>query len=190
MVKRIYTFRAGEGYERDLATAAWDAFKRGDDITACVTEELIDRGVARYSDKIGSMLRRGGFDVADGEVLTVGKIVQLVSYKTGLELDDLSEEGILKAVDKWAAQRLSAEIGFAVSTVLNAETLKAEIDDAVREAISSGAALALIPMGARAKASRVASWVRAGYDAGSQRKVMMAIAQKKYRRGNRMVWVS
>lgn len=185
---KLYKYRAGEGYERELATAAWEAFKRGDDITAAVTSDLIDRGINRYSDKIGSMLRRGGFDVEDGEVLTASKIAQIVSDKTGLDLSDMSPDGVKQAVDTWAAARLSERLGLTVTTVLDIDALKLQIDAAVTEAIASGAALELVSKRLRARAGRVATWARAGYDESTQRKVMMAIAQKKYRRNNRMVW--
>jgi hypothetical protein len=187
---KILKLRAGEGYERDLAGAAWEAFKRGDDITGAVSAELIDRGVERYRDKIGAMLRRGGFEVENGEVLTVEKIAAIVGEKTGLELTDLTEAGVLEAVDKWAAARLSHELGITVTSVLNVDVLKAEIEAAVTEAIASGAALALISQRLRAKAGRTMTWSRAGYDESMQRKVMMRIAQKKYRRHNKMVWVT
>lgn len=188
MALKLHKHRVAEGFERDIGTAAWQAFENGESVTGAALDTLVNIGIERYSGKIAAMLRRGGFEVADGEVLNVETIVKLINAKTGLEVQDLSSEGVKSAVDKWAAARLSKKIGLEVSTVLNTDTLKAELDQGIKTAIDGGGGLSLVSTGLKARAGRVSAWKASGYDRERARRVAMAVAQKKYRRGNKLVW--
>ncbi|MEQ1638912.1 MAG: hypothetical protein ABL903_19810 [Methylococcales bacterium] len=185
----LYKQRVAEGMENDILNRLYATFKDGGDLTGAVRNELVDIAIKRYSDKISAMLRRGGFDVANDEVLTLGKIVQIINDKTGLDITDLSEEGVMSAVDKWAAERASRELGFTVSTVFDVETLKSEVEVEVTAALTDGRALAIVTRWARAAASKSATWNRLGFTSVESRKtVLSAVYQKRYRRNNKWVW--
>ena len=188
MALKLHKFRSGEGFERDIGMAAWNAFKNDEPIGEAVKGELVDLAIQRYSGNIAAMLRKGGFDVEDGAELTAESITALVSQRTGLDLSDLSEDGIKRAVDKLASERLSAYLGITVTTVLDVDSLKQQIEDAVAESISNGTALKLISRQIRSRASTAATFTRAGYSQEDRRKLFMQIAQTKWRRLNKLVW--
>lgn len=177
-------FRAGEGIENDIANAILDALTNDESVTDAVVEVVLDRAIERYQGHIAAMLRRGGFDVEDGEPITVELLMEKISAATGLDLDDLSIDAITAAVDTLAADRLSNALGIEVSTVIDTATLLDELEAAAVAAFADGAA-GLVPRGLYNRARNAATWARLGVD---KKQVQNVLAQRKYRQSNIYDW--
>lgn len=186
----VATLRANEGMANDILDQISDAyFERGLSVGEAIDEvqdSLIQRAIERYSEKIRAALSRAGLDL-QGEI-TIDAIKQAVIDKTGLQLDDLTPEAMIEAVDSLAASRLSEATGVPINSVMSGEGLGEQIKEGVRKAIENGTAETLILKGMGKAARAVVTWRRAGFDEDAQRRAMNAHAQKKYRRTHRMVW--
>ena len=186
----IRTDRANGGLRGDILEAVADNyFVNGmslqDSITA-VQDQIIQAAVDRYSDKIASALARAGL-VIDGP-LTVDSIKAAIVEKSGLDLSDLSPDGMLNAVDSMAARRLSDELGVEIATVRGAnlgETIKA----GVAQAVADGRAAKLIGRSLSNQVRKVATWNRAGIDPVTAAKIANAKYQKKFRHFYKEVWI-
>lgn len=184
----LFRFRAGEGLENDIANAVLDALTDDAPIGAAVLDVLTENAINRYSDKISAMLRRGGIEIENGAPLDAAKLQEVLGAALGYDLGDLSESGIVDAVDAEAARRVSAAIGFEVQSVLNAAALASDIEAALIERVTAGGAGGLVSARLLKRLKDAGTWARAGYDAAERRKVLMTVAQRKYRQSNRMVW--
>lgn len=184
----LFRFRAGEGLENDIANAVLDALTDDQPMGAAVLQVLTENAISRYSDKISAMLRRGGIEIEDGEPLDAAKLLEVMGAALGYDLEDLSESGFVGAVDAEISRRVSEAIGFEVASVLDAGALAADIEAALIERISGGGAGGLVSAKLLKRLKDAGTWSRAGYDAESRRKVLMAVAQRRYRQSNRMVW--
>ena len=183
----LFRFRAGEGLENDIANAVLDALTDDAPIGAAVLDVLTENAINRYSDKISAMLRRGGIEIEDGEPLGAAKLLEVLGAALGYDLEDLSESGFVGAVDAEISRRVSEAIGFEVSSVLDAGALASDIEAALIERVEGGAG-GLVSARLLKRLKEAATWSRAGYDAESRRKVLMSVAQRRYRQSNRMVW--
>lgn len=184
----LFRFRAGDGLENDIANAVLDALTDDQPVGAAVIEVLTENAIARYSDKISAMLRRGGIEIEDGEPLDAAKLLEVLGAALGYDLEDLSESGFVGAVDAEISRRVSGAIGFEVSSVLDAGALASDIEAALIERVSGGGAGGLVSARLLKRLKDAGTWARAGYDTESRRKVLMSVAQRKYRQSNRMVW--
>lgn len=184
----LFRFRAGEGLENDIANAVLDALTDDKNVSAAVVDVLTENAIERYSDKISAMLRRGGIEIEDGEPLNAAKLLEVLGAALGYDLDDISESGIVGAVDAQISRRVSEAIGFEVVSVLDAGGLASDIEAALIERVSGGGAGGLVSLGLLKRLKDAGTWSRAGYDAESKRKVLLSVAQRRYRRSNRMVW--
>lgn len=177
-------FRAGEGIENDIANAILDALTNDEPVTDAVVQVLLDSAIERYQGHIAAMLRRGGFDVEDGEPITIDLLMERISAATGLELDDLSIESITSAVDSLAAERLSSALGIDVSTVMDTGTLLDELEAGAVAAFADGAS-GLVSSRLYNQARNAATWARLGVD---KKQVQNVLAQRKYRQSNIYDW--
>lgn len=184
----LYRFRAGEGVERDIANAILDALTDDKPVGSAVIEALTESAINRYSDKISAMLRRGGVEIANDEPLDAAKLIEVLSAALGYSLDDLSESGFVGAVDTEAARRVSEVIGFTVSSVLDVGALVSDIENGIVEHVTNGGAGGLVGAKLLKRLKDAATWERAGYDKESRRRVLLTVAQRKFRQSNRMVW--
>lgn len=187
----IKTDRANGGLRGDILEAILDNyFVNGMSIQEslnAVQDQIIQAGIDRYADKIGNALARAGL-VIDGP-LSVEAIKAAVVEKSGLDLSDLSPEGMLGAVDSLAARRLSDEIGIEVASIRGAdlgETIKA----GVAQAVAEGRAAKLLGRAMSGKVRKLATWNRAGVAVPVQStRIAQKVYQKRYRRRNKEVWV-
>jgi hypothetical protein len=179
----LYRFRAGEGLENDIANAILDALTDDLPVGQAVIDALTDNAINRYSDKISAMLRRGGIEIDNDTPLDAAKLVEVLTDALGYDLDDLSSEGVVAAVDAEISRRVSEATGVDIQSVLSVS----EIESAIQSAIVGGAG-GIVSAKLLTRLKNAATWSRAGYDGEARRRVLMAIAQKKYRRTNRMVW--
>ena len=186
----IKTERALGGLRGDILEAIADNyFVHGMSIQESLTavqDQIIQAAIDRYSDKIAAALGRAGL-VIDGP-LTLDAIKGAIVEKSGLDLSDLSAEGMLTAVDSLAARRLSDEIGIEVATIRGGnlgETIKA----GVAQAVADGRVAKLIGRARSIQIRKLATWNRAGIDPIAAAKIANAKYQKKYRYRFKEVWI-
>ena len=145
----IATGRASGGMAADVLEMIADAYfvdglSLQESINS-VQDQLIQRAIERYSEKIGAALNRAGLEV-DPQNLTLESIKAAIIEKTGLDLSDLSPSGMAEAVDRLAAQRLSAELGIEIATVAGG-ALQSAIRAGVAQAIAEGRVSQLVGRG-------------------------------------------
>lgn len=187
----IMTDRANAGLRNDIIEQIADAyFVDGLSMQEAidqVQDALVQKALDRYSDKIRAALARAGLTV-EGD-LSVESITAAIAEKSGLEITDLSPDGMVTAADKLAAKRLSAELGIEVASVMQGN-LEQSLIEGVRAGLQNGS----IPLvGARLtkQARAEMTWRREGFEnAEDRRKVNNAIYQKRYRRRNKEVWIT
>ena len=184
---QLLRFRAGEGVENDIANAILDALTNDSSVVDGVVEVVLDAAIERYSDKLTAALRRAGVEIEDGAVMDVETITELVSRFSGFEIEDLSADGIIAAVDAKLVERLQAALGVTVSTVINTDVLLSDLEAAAVEAFESGAG-GLVSRAMYARARAAATWARAGYGQGERKAVQNALNQRRYRKSNVEVW--
>lgn len=188
-IKTIFKDRAGEGVENNLADIILDAPNGG--VTDAVIEELTNRTIDRYSDKIGALLRRGGIDIEDGERLTPERLGQIFEEQSGIAVNtigDLNPDAVVAAIDKEASDRLSEALGFDVGSVFDGDALAAAIQAGLQEKIESMLDDELekyLPAATLRMLRRRATWQRSGLD---PKTVQNALAQRTWRESNRWVY--
>lgn len=185
---RVATKRVAAGFENDIAFELGQAMASGLGVVDSVKSVLFDAGMRRYSDKVTAMLRRGGLEIEDGEKLDADMLAKLLSRGFDFDFSELSEDGIVGAVDAEVSRRVSEVIGFEVSSVLSADALASSIEAALVERVGNSGAGGLVSYKLLLRLKDAATWARAGYGQAEKRLVLMAAAQNRYRQNNRMVW--
>ena len=185
---KLATDRVARGFENDIAFELGRYLSEGKSLTDSAINILLDAGINRYSDKLTAMLRRGGVEIEDGEKIDAETVGKLLSRGLDYDLDDLSEGGVISAVDTEVSRRVSEVIGFEVASVLDAEALASELEAAIVERVGAGGASGLVSAKLLKRLKDAATWSRAGYDDFDRRRVLMSVAQRRYRQSNRMVW--
>lgn len=174
------TARGNEGIAERINEAARSGQSDG-------WEGVADWALNRYDTRVRARLRIMGLDVPDSGPLTVQTLKDVVRAKSGLDIEDLTPEGVSLALDKRLAAELSRELGFEVSTVFNTDSLRIEVKSGVMAALDAGRGGPL--HGDTLEDLRaVATFVRAGLVGDDRRKALNRYKQKKYRRNNKQIW--
>lgn len=188
---KIRKLRVDKGSWNDLIDAAYENYKeRGrESIKEAFSEAIADKVLQRYQVKIAAGFRRAGVEIEDGEPLTAEKLLTIIKDRTGLEINNLSPEGVMSAVDRLLSERLSAAMGVTVTTVFDRQAMIAAMDESVKQAIRDGRAAEFIGKHAMRAARKYATFKRRGIESPEDhRRIMLAWYQKKYRRTHRLVW--
>ena len=188
---KIKKLRVDKGSWNDLIDAAYENYKaRGrESIKEAVAEAIADKVLQRYQVKIAAGFRRAGVEIEDGEPLTAEKLLTIIKDRTGLEINNLTPEGVMSAVDRLLSERLSAAMGVTVTTVFDRQAMMAAMDESVKQAIRDGRAAEFIGKHAMRAARKYATFKRRGIESPEDhRRIMLAWYQKKYRRTHRLVW--
>lgn len=188
---KIRKLRVDKGSWNDLIDAAYENYKaRGrESIKEAFSEAIADKVLQRYQVKIAAGFRRAGVEIEDGEPLTAEKMLTIIKDRTGLEINNLSPEGVMSAVDSLLSERLSAAMGVTVTTVFDRQAMMAAMEESVKQAIRDGRAAEFIGAQAMRAARKYATFKRRGIESTEDhRRVMLAWYQKKYRRTHRLVW--
>ena len=188
---KIKKLRVDKGSWNDLIDAAYENYKaRGrESIKEAFSEAIADKVLQRYQVKIAAGFRRAGVEIEDGEPLTAEKLLTIIKDRTGLEINNLTPEGVMSAVDRLLSERLSAAMGVTVTTVFDRQAMMAAMDESVKQAIRDGRAAEFIGKHAMRAARKYATFKRRGIESPEDhRRIMLAWYQKKYRRTHRLVW--
>lgn len=189
-MKIVRTKRASAATWNDLIDSAWEHYKENgrESIRDAVTEAVADAAIKRYQDKIINGFRRAGIEIAPDEPLTAQTLAGVVAERTGLELESLSPDAVMGAVDKLLAERLSQALGVPVTTVFDRDAMLASINAAVLEAIRSGRAAEFVNKTAMKAARRYMTFKRRGIGPEDAEKISARARQKKFRQTHRLVW--
>jgi hypothetical protein len=183
----VYFDRSSAGWIGDLAVNVRRALNRDTTVADVYIQDLIDAGIGRFSDNITAALRRGGFDVEDGEVLTPEKMGQIFEEQTGLPVDSITQlnaDDVVAEIDRQASEKLSEALGFDVGSLLDADALARSIQDGIEQKISELSTDDLeqyLPAGSLDRLRARQTWERYGMD---RRTVQNCLAQRKYRKSN------
>jgi hypothetical protein len=151
-------------------------------------ESVADWVIARYDLRVRARLAAMGLDVDSEGPITVDAIRQAVQSKSGLEIEEMTPEGITNAVNKKLASELSQVLGFEVSTVFDAEALKAEVKEQVLQSLSGGSGAGIITGDTLEELKAAATFARAGLVGDEKIKAQNRYRQKKYRRKHIQIW--
>jgi hypothetical protein len=157
----------------------------GSEITQPVIEALIDAALWRYETRVRAVLLRAGIDVPQTGPLTVASVRETVRRLTGLELSELTPEGIMRSVDAKLSAQLSERLGFVVSTVFDAQKAREEVKAQVLVSLADGHGSGVIKGRVLHELRTVATFTREGAD---RKKVMARVYQKRYRRQHVQRW--
>lgn len=186
---KIAMQRARAGMELDIVESIYDRWHAGGDLGQSLIDELVQRAIDRWSEKILHAMQRAGLEVDAAEPLTSQSIAAAISAKTGLDMDDLTPEKVAAAADGRMSSELSRALGVEVSSVLDPVALKAQLIAGAMDAVQSGRATSLMPKATINSLRMAASWGRAGVsDKLERRRIMANWYAKKYRRKHRQVW--
>ena len=188
---KIRKLRVDKGSWNDLIDAAYEHYKeRGrESIKEAFSEAIADKVLQRYQVKIAAGFRRAGVEIEDGEPLTAEKLLTIIKDRTGLDINNLTPDGVMSAVDRLLAERLSAALGVTVTTVFDRQAMMAAMEESVKQAIRDGRAAEFIGAQAMRAARKYATFKRRGIESPEDhRRIMLAWYQKKYRRTHRLVW--
>ena len=186
----INTTRANAGLINEIIDATLDQWMAGEDFDSCLTSaqsQIADAALNRHGGKVRAGLARVGLEVPLG-ALSATAIAEAVSAKSGLVIDDFSPEGIMKAVDRMIASRLSEVSGVEISTVIG-EDLPTVIKAAVRAALRSGTAKRLIAQMLDRRARTVATLKRLNSDRAEYKKLRNRAYQAEWRKTHKQQWV-
>ena len=185
MTVELLRFRAGEGLERDIANAVLDAVTDDLPVGQAVIDVLVDNAVTRYSDKITAMLRRGGIEIEDGKEFTPETLLEVINKAVGYDIDNVSVDGIVDAVDAEISRRVSEATGLQVDTVLSVDALKRSIIEAIGDASTLRGAAGVVNPSLLRRLRDANTWKNSGYD---KKTVLNAMAQRRYRKNNVWTW--
>lgn len=151
-------------------------------------EGVANAALDRYDTRIRAKLKKLGLDVPDDGPFTVEAISDNIRQHSGLELESLTKQGILNAVDGALSREFSEKFGVTVTSVFNPETLKSEVKAALLVKIQDGTAYGFVKGPLLRKLREIAALRRAGKTADDGQKLRNAAYQKKYRRTHKLVW--
>jgi len=175
----------------DFVREVWVRVKHEDqDLGDAMKAELVDLAMERLRPRITAAMRRAGLPIEDGEDLSEDTIRRAINERLGIEIEELTPDGIRAALDQRMAGEVSRLLGVDVSAddLADAETLRARLLDAVKDAVASGRANKLISRALIRSVRRAATWARAGVPAEDRGAILNRYYQKRYRRKHVQVW--
>lgn len=144
--------------------------------------------LARMDTRVRAKLEKLGVDVPNDGPFTVASITESIKETSGLEIENLTKDGLLEAVDGAMAREFSSKFGLQVTSVLNPATLKEEVKAALLEKVADGSIYAYVK-GPTVKIIRqIAALRQVGRPATDRKKILARVYQARWRRTHRLVW--
>lgn len=184
-----FTTQRGDAGIGERYKEAVSGLEPGSPITDAILSTVADWAIERYEVRVRAKLRAAGLDLpADGPIDSDMIIGKIRSSMEGLEIDSLTPDALLAAIDKKLAAELSTRLGFTVTTALNPEAVQAQVKAQVLESLANGTGAALIK-GATLRALRSrATFARRGYSPELELQIRNRAYQKKFRRTHKHEW--
>lgn len=182
--------RVREGFWNDVIDGAWERYKAGgrESVRDALSQELLDRALARYGDKIRAMFARGGLPIDPETPITVEVLTELIKDRTGLPLTELTPAAVSSAVDQDLAGRLSEALQVSISSVFDKERLKEELKSEIRKIIADGRGASLLTKAMVKTARSYATWKRHGVEGMEKQRIQNRAYQARYRQSYKLVW--
>lgn len=185
----VNTLRANSGLINDIIDSVIDQWIGGADFESCINaaqDQIATAALASHGSKVRAALGRAGIDM-DAVELSPESIGEAIKKKSGLDISDWSPTGILEAVDKLLARRISSETGIQITSVVGAN-LTDQLKAGVRLALRSGEAKRLLGTLLDRKARRLATLKRLSSNSAEFKKVRNRKYQAKWRETHKLVW--
>ena len=184
-----FTTKRGDAGIGERYKAAVAGLEPGTSITDDMLTTVADWAIERYEVRVRAKLRAAGLEIpADGPIDSATIISKIKSSLEGVEVDSLTPDGLMAAIDKKLAAELSTRLGFTVTTALNMEAVQAQVKAQVLLSLADGSGAALIK-GATLRALRSrATFQRRGFDKEMEILLRNRKYQKKYRRTHKQQW--
>lgn len=183
------TLRGDAGINRRFIEAT-AGVEDGQPISEVVYTTIANWALARYDLRVRALLRKAGLELPDDGPLTVEVIKERVrSAMDGVEVEELTPEGVMQAVDKKLAAQLSARLGFEVSTAFDAESAKAQVKAQILEALSNGSGAGILKGRTLRNLRLAGTLARAGVGREDYTTMMNRIYVRRYARSHARTWV-
>lgn len=185
----INTSRANAALINEIIDQTVDAWIGGADFDECLSaakEQIADAAVKHHGDKVRAALARAGIEIPEGE-LTVEGVREALQAKSGLEIEEFSAAGILKAVDAEMAKKLTEVTGIEIESVVGND-LQTTIKVGVRAALRDGMGYRLIGVLMQNRARKLATLKRLGSNQAELTKFRNRQYQAKYSRTHKQAW--
>ena len=182
-----------ERWNAGIQNAFEEATKKADDVQ---NESLLQSALVPvanialtyYDKRIRAYFARAGIDIGD-DVLTVEKMREKIQSATELEIEDLTIEGIMLALEKPLARELSKLLGFVVTAVFDKVALMLQVKKHVLERLEDGEGGGVIKGRTLHRLRVAATLAKNGTSQAERRRVLNRIYQKKYRKSHDQTWV-
>lgn len=148
----------------------------------------LEEALELYRPKVEAMLRSAGFDVAEGAPLTMETVASAIQQRTGLDISSLDVNTIKNAISEQLSIYVSSELGFQVTNVLDANSIRQQINAHIKDCVQSGRSSKLVPRRLITQISEAAAFAQMGKSYDDRRAVLNRWYQKKYRRSHKLVW--
>lgn len=185
----INTQRANAALINEIIDQTVDAWIGGADFDECIDqakEQIADAAVKHHGDKVRAALARAGIEIPEGE-LTVEGVREALQAKSGLEIEEFSAAGILKAVDAEMAKKLTEVTGIEIESVVGND-LQTTIKVGVRAALRDGMGYRLIGVLMQNRARKLATLKRLNSNQEELTKFRNRQYQAKYRKTHKQQW--
>lgn len=185
----INTQRANAALINEIIDQTVDAWIGGADFDECLDqakEQIADAAVKHHGDKVRAALARAGIEIPEGE-LTVEGVREALQAKSGLEIEEFSAAGILKAVDAEMAKKLTEVTGIEIESVVGND-LQTTIKVGVRAALRDGMGYRLIGVLMQNRARKLATLKRLNSNQEELTKFRNRQYQAKYRKTHKQQW--
>lgn len=177
----------------DVAAATWRQARDGGDTGDAFRRALVDVAIDRARPRILAALRARGLDLPEDREFSEEGLREALAAKTGLDIEELSEDGIANAIRARMARELGRALGIddlEPDALADPETLRAALVGRAKDAVMSGRANKLMSARAIRQVRAAASWARLGVDPGERARILNRWYQKKYRRNNVQRWAA
>lgn len=147
-----------------------------------------DLALTYYDKRIRAFFMRAGIDIG-GDILTVDSIRQKLESASGLDIQELTQQGIADAIERRLAGQVSELLGFTVTRIFDPIELQEQVKSHVIARLIDGEGGGVLKGRVLHQLRVAASWERAGISSAERRRILSRHYQRKYRRNHDQTWV-
>lgn len=188
--KKFKFDRAKAGTVLDIAVAVTDRLIEGAEVDDALEAELSERAVARYEPHLRAAFERYGVPIEQDAPITVDTLLGAIKLKTGLEIEELSVDGVTSAVDGEVSRRVSSLLGVEIDSMMVLDKVKEALVKSAVEAVASGRATRLISKAIIRRIRSGATWSQQGVPTDDRKTILNREYQRRWRKKYKQVWLS
>lgn len=174
------------GAAKESVSAEFDAALN--DPSGAVFEPVANRALSYYDKRIRAHFAKHGIDIGD-DILTVESIREKVEASTGLQISELTAEGVLEALERPLAKSVSELLGFAVTKVFDRVEFELQVREHVKRRLIDGEGGGVLTGQVLHDLRDAATWNQAGLSSSERRRILNRAYQRKYRKEHAQTWV-